>query len=203
MSTKSFSGGEKLEKFLKDLAKKLDKSGVLEVGFMGDATESKTGVQTAYVAYINEFGGTIPERTVPEHKVTIYRRVNKKGEFLTKSKNKFVKKSKANLVTEHIVPEHVIPEHKIPARPFFRNMIAAGESHWGQDLGKYLKQNDNNVEGALDILGQQLSEELQESIKAPGYAPLAKSTIKAKGFDQTLIDSSDMTNAVTFRIEIK
>ncbi len=197
--TFEFKGGDKLAAKLKELASKANKDALLKVGFFEGSTENDSGLPSAYVAFINEFGGTIPERTVPEHMTTIYRRVDKSGNLL--NKGRFVKRRKSNYATDHVVPEHVIPEHKIPARPFFRNMIASGEKHWGKDLGEHLKHFDYDVDKSLDSMGEQLSDELQESIKAPGYAPLAPSTIAKKGNDQTLIDSHDMINAVKFEVE--
>lgn len=197
--TFEFKGGEKLQAKLRELADKANKDALLKVGFMEGSMETKGNVPSAYVAFINEFGGTIPERTVPEYMTSIYRRVDKNGDFL--NEGKFVKRGQSNFETEHVVPEHKIPEHTIPSRPFFRRMIANGEKHWGDDLGVALTKNGLDVDKAMAFMGEQLTEELQESIQAPGYKPLAPSTIAAKGHDQTLIDSGDMINAVKFEIE--
>jgi len=199
MATYSFKGGDKLAAKLKELAAKVNNDSLLKVGFFEGSTETKNGMPSAQVAYINEFGGTIPARTVVAHRTTIYRRVGKNGQFLNGAR--FSKRSKANFITEHDVPEHEIPEHKIPARPFFRNMIRDGDKHWGDDLADHLQHFDLDIDAAMNALGGQLVGELQESILAPGYAHLAASTVKAKGFDQTLVDSNDMYNAVKFEVE--
>lgn len=199
MADYSFEGGEKLKEILANLAKKADEERLLKVGFFAGSTESKDGVPTAYVAMCNEFGGTIPERTVQAHRTTIYRRVDKSGKFLLGGR--FTNRSKSNFATEHDVPEHVIPEHTVPPRPFFRRMISSGEKHWGNDLGRHLTRFGMNSEKAMDYMGQQMVEELQESIQAQGYAPLKPSTVKSKGNDQTLIDSADMLNAVAYEVE--
>ncbi len=88
-----------------------------------------------------------------------------------------------------------------PPRPFFRNMIAKGQPHWGEDLGNYLIQTKLDAEKSLKFMGVQMSEELQDSIQAPGYAPLKESTIEKKGHARTLVDSADMLRAVDFQIE--
>ena len=199
MASHTFSGGEKLAAKLKELSDRANKDALLKVGFFANSTETKSGIPSAYVAMCNEFGGTIPERVVPAHKATIYRRVGKNGNFLNGAK--FVKISKSNLETEVDVPEHVIPEHTIPARPFFRTMIKDGKNHWGGDLAKYLDESGLKVDIAISKLGEQMTEELKESIQAPVYTPNAKSTIDKKGHDQTLIDSGDMWNAVAFQVE--
>ena len=199
MATYTFKGGDKLAAKLKELSAKANNDALLKVGFFEGSTESKTGMPSAQVAYINEFGGTVPARTVPAHRANIYRKVDKSGNFLNGAR--FTKKSKSNFVTEHDVPDHEIPEHKIPSRPFFRGMIKNGEKHWGDDLADQLQNFGCDTKKALNALGDQLVAELQESILAPGYVPLAPSTIKAKGNDQTLIDSNDMYNAVKFEVE--
>jgi hypothetical protein len=199
MATKIFTGGGKLKTKLQELLSSLNKSEKLQVGFFEGSIENKTGVSTPLVAFMNEFGGTIPERIVPASRTKIYRRVDKNGNFLNGAK--FVKRGSSNFETEHDVPEHVIPEHKIPSRPFFRRMIKAGEPHWGHDLGAALQHYDFDAEKALVAMGEQLIVELQKSIKAPILPKLAKSTVARKGNDQTLIDSNDMWNAVKFNVE--
>ncbi len=198
MATYSFKGGDKLAAKLKELAAKVNNDSLLKVGFFEGSTESKNGMPSAHVAYINEFGGTIPARTVPAHRATIYRRVDKSGNFLNGAK--FTKQGNSNFATDHDVPEHEIPEHKIPSRPFFRRMIKLGEKHWGDDLGSHLKHYGLDSDLSMIAMGQQLTNELQDSILAPGYVPLAESTIRAKGNSQTLVDSNDMINAVAFEV---
>lgn len=198
MSKRVFSGGTKLQEKLKELSKLADKSATLRVGFFEGSTEEKSGVPSAYVALCNEFGGTIPEHTVPEHVAKIYRKVGKNGNFLNGAK--FTKKGQSNFETEHVVPEHVVPEHKVPPRPFFRRMVSLGEPHWGEDLGGELIAANFNVDAAMGVMGVRLTDELKNSIQARVYAPNADSTIAKKGHDQTLIDSGDMLNAVAFQI---
>ena len=201
MAIKSFTGGDKLKAKLQEIADKAGRNALLKVGFLEGSTETKSAIPTATVAAINEFGGTVPARTVPARVVKIYRRVSKTGAFLNGAK--FTKKGKSNFETEHIVPEHEIPEHTIPARPFFRRMIKLGGKHWGEDLGDMLVARDYDVDRAMAELGTQMVGELQKSILDPVYVPLAKSTIAKKGNDQTLVDSGDMLNAVDFEVETK
>src|SRR5579859_5521560 len=95
------------------IAAKASRGGLLSVGFLGDATEAD-GTSTGLVAAVNEFGGTIPERQVDEHTVTISRKLLKDGFFA--NAGRFVKRAKSNFEQQVTVPAHTIPAHKIPPR---------------------------------------------------------------------------------------
>ncbi len=157
MATKAFTGGGKLENYLQELARKLNKNPAVNVGFFSGSMETKTDVPSAYVALLNEYGSNLTD-------------------------------AEGNV-------------RKTPPRPFFRNMIQKGQPHWGEDLGNSLVRYQYNTDKAFKFMGEQMSEELQESMQAPGYAPLKESTVKRKGNSQTLIDSSDMLNAVQFQMK--
>lgn len=197
MAGYTFEGGDKLTATLKKIAKKAGEDKLLKVGFFEESTESKSGISTAYVAACNEFGGTIPARTVKAGQNKLYRRISETGEFL--GGGKFTKKAQANFESD--VKEHTIPEHTVPARPFFRRMIKLGEKHWGDDFAAMLKHHELDVDKAAQELGMQMEDELKQSIADRVYAPLKPATIAAKGNDQTLIDSNDMQNAVMFKVE--
>lgn len=57
----SLSGGDKLQKRLDELAKRLNKKGVLRVGFLEDATYPD-GTSVASVAAFNEYGRTVKSK---------------------------------------------------------------------------------------------------------------------------------------------
>jgi len=193
-----FKGGDRLKAAIKKLAAKAEQDALVKVGFFEGSTEPD-GESTPMVAAMHEFGGTIPERVVPEHVTTIYRRLSKNGDLL--DEGRFVKASESNFASDHVVPEHIIPEITVPSRPFFRRMISLGEKHWGDDIAKHLKHYDLDAKLTLGAMGLQMQEELQESIGANVYQPLAQSTINKKGFDQTLIDSGTMQNAVDYEVD--
>jgi hypothetical protein len=161
MSSDSFKGGDKLISVLQQYQKNLGNDPTVSVGFFSGSTESKTGIPSAQVALLNEYGS------------------NRSG-------------TKKDGTTYNVYT---------PPRPFFRNMIRKGKLHWGIDLGKYLKKYDFDSNKALNSIGGQMSEELQESIQAPGYTPLAQSTIDRKGNSQTLIETNDMMNAVSHQVD--
>lgn len=72
-----------------------------------------TGVVGSYdikYAKIHEYGGTID---MPARQQTVFRKINKNGDFL--HSGRFVKASKSNFATTHEVVAHTIT---MPARPF-------------------------------------------------------------------------------------
>lgn len=157
--SQGFSGGEKLLAKLKGILKQVEKNGIVKTGFFEDSKENKSGLPTAFVALMNEYGGSVVS--------------SKGGNY-----------------------------YRLP-RPFFRRMIKMGEKHWGEDLGSYLKKYGFSVNLALEALGQQMEDELKQSIADRVYAPLAPSTVARKGNDQTLIDSGDMQNAARSEVEMQ
>jgi hypothetical protein len=99
------------------------------------------------------------------------------------------------------INEFGAPENNIPPRPFFRGMVADGETHWGDDLAKILKVTDYDVKGSLELLGERMVGELQQSIRDFNDPANAESTADKKGFNKPLIDTSHMVNSVTSRVK--
>lgn len=73
------------------------------------------------------------------------------------------------------------PRAGIPARPFFSNMIATESSSWPEGLAAALKDNDYNGAKALDILGQKIGEQLQQSIIDTNSPALSPITVMLRG----------------------
>lgn len=92
------------------------------------------------------------------------------------------------------------PAAGIPPRPFFRNMIQVESGHWGEDLAGLLIDNDYDAEKALDLMGEEIQGELQDSINEFDGVPLAPATIASKGFDKQLIDTAHMFRSVSHRV---
>ncbi len=91
--------------------------------------------------------------------------------------------------TERIVP-----------RPFFRRMIYKESPTWGRLLAVLLKRQKYDTFKTLSAAGLVIGQQLQESIidfKDPRNKP---STIARKGFDDPLIDSHNMLEAVEFMV---
>ncbi|NPT59099.1 hypothetical protein [Paraburkholderia elongata] len=198
----NFKGGDKLEQKLREIAEKVGKANTVKVGFLEDATYSD-GTPVALIAATNEYGGTV---NVPEHDVTLHRKIDKNGNFaagtLDEEGNRigasqFVKTSRSNYDTVHHVEAYTIT---IPARPYFRGMIQKNKGDWGPQLGKIIKGADYDSAVALGRLGQLVKEQLQESIRDFSDPKNAKSTIAKKGFDKPLVEKSVMLNSADFEV---
>ena len=50
------TGGEKFSAKLREMARSVENAASVKIGFMGDATERKSGISTALVAIFNEYG---------------------------------------------------------------------------------------------------------------------------------------------------
>lgn len=188
----AFSGGAALEAKLREIAEKVGAPKTVRVGFLEDATYPD-GTPVALVAATNEYGGTV---TVPEHDVTVNRKIKSDGEFA--QNGRFVKADKANFSTTHHVDEYTVT---IPSRPFFRDMIQKHKGEWPADLGKIIKASDYDATVSLGRLGKHVEDQLQESIREFSTPGNAKSTIHKKGFDKPLVDSSHMLNSVNSEVE--
>ena len=91
--------------------------------------------------------------------------------------------------------------HPIPPRPFFRNMIAAKSPEWPGAMGKLLAANNYDVDKSMRLTGEGIKGQLQQSIRDTNSPPLSEVTIKAKGFDKPLIDTSNMINSVAYDVK--
>lgn len=96
--------------------------------------------------------------------------------------------------------EYGAPSRGQPPRSFFRNMIANNKDGWGRILAGAMKGFDNDAERSLGLLGQEVQEQLQDSIRELKSPPLAPSTIARKGFAKPLIDTSTMLRSVTHKV---
>lgn len=92
------------------------------------------------------------------------------------------------------------PSRGIPPRPFFSNTVAAGRRKWGPQLSAALKAADFDAKKALGVMGEVIEGEIKNSIVNGSYVPLKPSTVRRKGFDKPLIDTSNMLNSVDYEI---
>lgn len=93
------------------------------------------------------------------------------------------------------------PANNQPPRPFFRNMIAEKSPEWPDDMGRILKATGFDGATTFSLMGERIKDQLQQSIRDFSDPGLAESTIKKKGFDKPLIDTSHMINSVDYEIE--
>lgn len=93
------------------------------------------------------------------------------------------------------------PAAGIPPRPFFRNMIAAKSGEWPDAIASLLKDTDYDATRTMDLVGEAIASQLQQSIKDTNSPALAPSTIKRKGFAKPLIETGDMLRAVDHEVK--
>ena len=75
------------------------------------------------------------------------------------------------------IQEFGAPRAGIPPRPFFRNMIARESGGWPALISGLLKANGLDARRALDMAGQAIQEELQQSIIETNAPPLSEVTL--------------------------
>jgi len=92
------------------------------------------------------------------------------------------------------------PENNQLPRPFFRQAIAAHRDRWSRGIGNLMKQGIDPGQ-ALRLTGEVMKSDIQDSIRSLISPPLAPYTVKKKGFDKPLIDSSVMLGAVDYDIQ--
>lgn len=99
------------------------------------------------------------------------------------------------------VNEFGVPARGQPPRPFFRRMIKAKRDEWGPALAGLMKANDYDGKLCLEQLGDGIEGQLRQSITDLVDPPLAPATVKRKGFDKPLIDTSTLINSVTHQVD--
>jgi hypothetical protein len=95
-----------------------------------------------------------------------------------------------------LIQDSGAPGAGIPPRPFFRNMIAAKQGEWPAAIAGVLKDTDYDAQRTLEIVGHAIAGQLRQSIIDTNTPPLAASTIRRKGFEKPLIDTSHMINSI-------
>lgn len=194
MASASISGGERFAAKMEDLTDKMADPPTLYVGFLENATPYPNGIPVAAIAMINEYGATI-NRDAGE--VDVFRKTNAAGTGFLK-KGRFVKRSEANFVSTHTHDAYAIT---IPPRPFFRTMIQAHKAEWGPEAAQLLRENNMDVMIVANRMGELISGELKDSIKAFSDPQNAPSTIAKKGFNDPLIETGHMWNSVDYSVE--
>lgn len=99
------------------------------------------------------------------------------------------------------IQEFGAPSRGIPPRPFFRNMIAAKSGEWPKAVGDLLKVNDFDAAKTLNLAGDGIKGQLQQSIRDTDSPALKQSTIDKKGFDKPLVDTGHMLNSVGYIVK--
>jgi hypothetical protein len=90
---------------------------------------------------------------------------------------------------------------RAPPRPAIRNMLAAKSKDWPASAAAILRNTHNDVPLTLQLLGEGIRGQWQQSIRDLWDPPLAPSTVARKGFSKPLIETSHMLNSVG--VEVK
>jgi len=94
----------------------------------------------------------------------------------------------------------------IPQRSFMRSTVAEKQKAWGKMAGAYLKANPKNITGALTMLGEAASKDMQAKIESNIAPKLKKATIKAKARrgkenpELALVDTGAMEEAISYEV---
>lgn len=87
-----------------------------------------------------------------------------------------------------------------PARPFFRTAINEKSSDWAKRIAKAAAHFDYDGGKVLDLMGQTIAQDVQQSIVGWTDPANADSTAKRKGFNKPLIDTGVMQNSVDYEV---
>lgn len=100
------------------------------------------------------------------------------------------------------VHEFGAPAKNIPARPFLRTAIAQKKDKWAKQLGKAIEAT-GNTEGALEMVGEVIKDDIRSSIRDGDWAPNKPKTTARKGFSKPLINTAHMVNSVGHEVTEK
>jgi len=96
----------------------------------------------------------------------------------------------------------------IPPRPAVRTTVDSEKANWSNSLVTMMKAQHPNYdfEGAMEVIGDIASKDIQEAIQTWSDPPNAPGTIaskKKKGYspyDQPLVETGDMLRAVSYEV---
>ena len=176
----AFTGGAGMTKTLNALVQSLGPGSVVSVGFMEGGMAGYNGPR-------------------PLHgKKETTKKANRQGKQVSAAQVAFWLEYGTTTATAGILASG---DTHIPPRPFFRNMITKNSPRWGKLVMAALKLSNYDTRKAMAIVGIRIGEQLQASIVEFKTPRNADSTIKAKGFDDPLIDSHNMLRSVEYAVQ--
>ena len=95
---------------------------------------------------------------------------------------------------------------RIPERPFMRRSLKGNRAKYQAFMRQQAKQiieNKQTVGRSLSMLGIMAQGDIQHEISVLRDPPNAPSTIARKGSSKPLIDTGQMRQSVTYRVQIK
>ena len=93
---------------------------------------------------------------------------------------------------------------RIPARPFMRPAVADHAGEWMDMLAQGAKASLTGgpaPEQVLELVTLAAAGNVAEKIQAVTSPPLSPATVKRKGFDKPLVDTGQMLQSVTGKVE--
>jgi len=175
MDAHNFTGGEKLEAKLAEMAKKVSHPATLRVGFLEGATypaTKPTGKKS--LAKAKKRAKTGPSPGSPGGKL---------------------------VAMIAAIQEFGAPSVGIPPRPYFRRMIRAKSPTWGKGVARQLKETNYDATKTLGRTGEVIKGQLQQSIRDLVSPPLSPVTVARKGFAKPLIDTGHMLSSVDYDVK--
>jgi hypothetical protein len=177
-------GGDKLQKYLLDTAKRIGQGGTVRVGFLEGARypfQDKAKRLRAGVARLNAVGPRKPGTRAF---------VGPRKQTLT-----------APIPVATVAFWQNFGTSSAPARPFFSNMIAEDSPTWGRKLAKIYKAAGYNNKLTLERMGEYIQGRLVKKI-VDWPADNAPLTVAIKGFNKGLIDSAVMQNHTGYEVKV-
>ena len=118
------------------------------------------------------------------------------------SKATNIHKDSDGLTNAEVAAYNEFGTENIPERSFIRSAYDSIADTLIQEVIVLIKRQAK-PEYIHNHIGLRLQDAIQDKIREGGepYTPNAKSTIKAKGFDRPLIDSSEILQVVTYVVE--
>lgn len=104
----------------------------------------------------------------------------------------------------YVATIHEFGTSRIPARPFMRPAVAEYGPQWVQLIGdgaKAVLRGSVGARDALEMVMLRAAGDVGKSITAVSGPPLAPQTVKRKGFDTLLVDTGQMIQSVTGKVE--
>lgn len=95
-----------------------------------------------------------------------------------------------NVATVAAIQNYGAPGVNIPPRPFFSNMVKEKSPNWGKSLAAVAKANDYHAGATLELMGQGIKGQLQQSIidtDAPALSPVTVMLRNMKSQNQGLV----------------
>lgn len=104
----------------------------------------------------------------------------------------------------YVATIHEFGTSKIPARPFMRPAVAEHGKEWIEQLGQGAKTcltTGANPADVLEAVALGAAGNVAEKIQAVTSPPLSPVTVQRKGFSKPLVDTGQMAQSVTGKVE--